>query len=443
MEHGRLVRICLYMYFNSEIECSEREILIQYQFTRLKRLLREIYQRNPFYTQKFKEAGIVPDSISSLEHLSHFPFTTKDELSRDQEEHPPFGTNLTYPLKEYVRYHQTSGTTGKPLRVLDTRESWEWWIKCWNYVYRAAGVGWGDRVFFGFSFGPFIGFWSAFEGAQSIGCLSISGGGQDSLQRLKLMLETQATVLVCTPSYALRLASIAEENGIDLAKSSIRITLHAGEPGASIPATKKRIETAWGAKCFDHAGATEVGAFGYECSVQPGGIHLNEGEFIAEVIDPNTGKPVPVGKRGELVLTNLGRWGTPVIRYRTGDLVELNEDPCECGRRFVRMMGGILGRVDDMITIRGVNIFPSAIENIIRQFHQVEEFRVEVYREKEMEELHLTLEIKGSEEEKKQIQEKVFQALRVQLNLRTHITLAEPGSLPRFEMKARRFKVID
>lgn len=426
----------------SEIECYNRERLNHYQLSRLKNLFKIIYGKNFFYTRKLKDIKIVPDELKTLEDLHHFPFLTKEELVQDQEEYPPYGTNLTYPLAEYIRYHQTSGTTGKPLRILDTKEGWAWWVKCWNYIYVAAGVTVQDRVFFGFSFGPFIGFWSAFDGAQSIGCLGISGGGQDSLQRLNLMMKTQATVLVCTPSYALRLAAVAQEHDIDIVKSSIRLTIHAGEPGASIPATKKKIETAWGAKCLDHAGATEVGAFGYECLAQPGGVHLNEGEFIIEVIDPNTGKSVPTGGRGELVITNLGRPGNPVIRYRTGDLVELDDKPCVCGRGFVRMKGGILGRVDDMITVRGVNVFPSAIENIIRQFSEVEEFGAEVYREKEMEELHLKLEIKASEEEKKFIQEKIFHALRTQLNLRTRITLVEAESLPRFEMKAKRFKVI-
>jgi phenylacetate-CoA ligase len=431
------------MIFNRDIECCDREILRQHQLSRLKILLITIYEKNPFYTQKLKDAGLIPGDLTSLDNLPDFPLTTKDELSKDQEAYPPYGTNLTYSLEEYIRYHQTSGTTGKPLRILDTRESWEWWIKCWNYIYLAAGVRYGDRVFFGFSFGPFIGFWTAFDGAQSLGCMGISGGGQDSLQRLNLILKTHATVLVSTPSYALRLASIAQENGIDLSGASIRVTIHAGEPGASIPATKKKIETAWGAKCFDHTGATEVGAYGYECIAQSGGVHLNEGEFIAEVIDPGTGKSTPKGGTGELVITNLGRWGNPVIRYRTGDLVELDDEPCTCGRRFARMIGGIIGRTDDMITVRGVNVFPSAIENIVHQFSEIEEFSTEIYREKEMEELHVKLEIKGSEQEKQQILEKVSEAFRSHLNLRTRITLVETGSLPRFEMKARRFKVIE
>ena len=207
-----------------------------------------------------------------------------------------------------MRIHQTSGTTGEPLRCLDTVESWNWWSRCWSSVYRAAGVTAADRVFFAFSFGPFIGFWSGYEGAQLIGALAIPGGGMSSSQRIRAMMVNDITVLVCTPTYALHLAEVAEEEGFDLAASSVNITIHAGEPGASLPTTKKRIEDAWGARCFDHAGATEVGAWGFECQVQSG-VHINEGEFIAEVIDPATLEPAV---EGELVLTNLGRPGMPV-----------------------------------------------------------------------------------------------------------------------------------
>src|SRR5262249_50376302 len=273
------------------------------------------------------------------------PFTRKGELVADQDAHPPYGTNLSFPLGAYTRLHQTSGTTGRPLRILDTPESWLWWKRCWGYVYRGAGVRPDDRIFCAFSFGPFIGFWAAFEGGQHLGALMIPGGGQTSEQRLQMIADNQATVLVCTPTYALRLAEVAREQGFDASRSTIRATVHAGEPGASIPSTKQRIEEAWGARCYDHAGATEVGAHCFECVAQPGGIHLNEAEFIFEVVDPTTDEPAD---EGELIVTNLGRFGTPVVRYRTGDRVRRQPGLCPCGRTFGRLEGGILGRVDDM-----------------------------------------------------------------------------------------------
>src|SRR4029434_1380758 len=247
--------------------------------------------------------------------LSELPFTSKAELVEDQATNDPFGTNLTYPVSSYTRMHQTSGTAGKPLLWLDTPESWDWFLRCWEGVYRGAGVRTGDCLFVAFSFGPFIGFWGAFEAAQRMKVMALSGGGQSTAQRLRTILDRQATVLVCTPTYALRLADEAAEEGLDIRSSSIRITIHAGEPGASSPSVRKRIQDLWGARTYDHTGMTEIGAYGFECENQAG-VHINEDEFIAEVIDPATLHPVAEGQRGELVLTNLGRTGSPLIRYR-------------------------------------------------------------------------------------------------------------------------------
>jgi phenylacetate-CoA ligase len=198
------------------------------------------------------------------------------------------------------------------------------------------------------------------------------------------------------------------------------------------------IEETWGAKCYDHPGATEVGAFGFECQAQPGGVHVNEGEFIAEVIDPNSGKPVREGERGELVITNLGRIGSPVIRYRTGDLVQPRRQPCRCGRPFILLEGGVLGRADDMIVIRGVNVFPSAVENVMREFPEIEEFRVEVFENQAMRELRLILE-PAAQSSVQGLEEKVRQRTRERIGLRPEVELVSPGTLPRFELKAKRF----
>src|SRR6266480_682033 len=298
----------------SQLETASRSLIEEHQLARLQLGLTRILPANRFYQEKLFK-GRASISMDSLADLSRLPFTTKRELVADQDAHPLFGSNLTYPLSNYIRLHQTTGTTGRPLKVLDTQESWNWWAECWTYVYRAAGVSSDDIVFLAFGFGPFIGFWSAYEGAKQLGALTVPGGGMDSLQRLRTMQEIGATVLVCTPSYALRLAEVAQEHGIDIRESSVRVTIHAGEPGASIPATCERIEQAWGAKSYDHTGLTEVGAFGFACSQQQG-VHVNESEFIAEILDQHTGQPAKEGQTGELVLTNLGRWGSPAIRYR-------------------------------------------------------------------------------------------------------------------------------
>ena len=395
---------------------------------RIGRMLPAVLRSNPFYRAK-----LGPNA--SADSWSELPFTMKHELSADQAAHPPFGTNLTEPLDRYTRLHQTSGTTGKPLRLLDTAESWEWWKETWRFVYRSAGVTAADRVLFCFSFGPFIGFWSAFAGAEHIGAMAISGGAMSTAERVSAIVTTQATVLVSTPTYALRLAETADAEGIDLRHSALRVTVHAGEPGASIPATRARIEEAFGASAFDHTGATEVGPTGFSCAARDG-VHLIEREFVAEILTAN-GAVADEGD-GELVLTNLGRWSSPAIRYRTGDRVRAVRAACVCGRTLVKLVGGIQGRVDDMVTVRGVNVFPSALEGIVRRFDDVVEFRIEAYTERGMDELRCTIEPRAGVDGAG-LARAVGDAIHRDIGVRAALDVVEPGGLPRFELKARRF----
>jgi len=416
--------------FDRTLETLGPERLLEHQWRRFHAMAGELLASNPFVARKWRAAGV--GSVKDLRGWDDFrrlPLTEKAELVDDQASNPPFGTNLTYALERYVRVHQTSGTSGSPLRWLDTQESWEWWARCWGFVLRGAGVGADDRVFFPFSFGLFIGFWAGFEGARALGALAIPGGGQDSPTRLAWMEALGATVLVCTPSYALHLAEVARERGIELSKLPVRITVHAGEPGAGIPAVRARIEDGWGARAFDHGGMTEMGAYGYECT-QQAGLHVNESEFIVEVIDPATAASA---RDGELVLTNLGRVGSPVVRYRTGDHVRLAEAPCPCGRTFSRLEGGILGRLDDMLIVRGVNVFPAAIEGVVRRFPAIDEFQIEVFRAGELDEVRVLVEL-GDAAGASRLQE----ALRASLGIRLKVAPVPLRSLPRYELKARR-----
>jgi phenylacetate-CoA ligase len=398
------------------------------QRERLAVMLAEVLRSNPFYRTKL---GLNP----GVEAWRELPFTTKRELSEDQAAHPPFGTNLTYPLARYVRLHQTSGTTGTPLRILDTAASWEWWTDGWRFVYRAAGVTAADRLLFCFSFGPFIGFWSAFGGAERLGALVIAGGAMSSSERVAAIAATGATVLLCTPTYALRLGEVAREQGLDLASSSLRVSVHAGEPGASIPATRTRIEETFGVTAFDHTGATEVGPTVFSCETRDG-VHLIEREFVVE-IRAEDGTVADEGA-GELVLTNLGRWGSPAIRYRTGDRVRAVRGVCRCGRTLVKLEGGILGRVDDMLIVRGVNVFPSALEDVVRRFDDVVEFRIEAYTERGMDALRCTLEPRAGVDANGLARE-VGDAIHRDIGVRADVVIAVAGSLPRFEHKAQRF----
>ena len=427
-------------FFDEATETLPREKLASLQLHKLQLMMSHLWGKNQFYTEKWKAVGVNPSDIHSLTDLALLPLTRKGELMDDQAAHGPFGTNLTYPITAYVRMHQTSGTTGVPLKVFDTDESWGWWGHCWGHVLAGAGVTATDRIFLAFAFGPFIGFWAAVEGARKIGALMIPGGGRDTQQRLEMMRAAGATVLCCTPSYALRMAEVAREIGFDLRSIPLRTTVHAGEPGASVPATKQRIENSWNAACFDHAGASEVGAHSFECHVQPGGTHLIESEYIAEVLNPLTGQAVLPGERGELVITNLGRWGFPAIRYCTGDLVQVNLDRCQCGRTSMRFEGGVLGRADDMVTVRGVNVFPGGVENIIRNFTEVDEFRITVNKVNQMDEMDIEVELcKGTDPE-------LVQAIAIKLDsmlaFRPRVHQVAHDTLPRFEMKAKRFHVM-
>jgi len=425
-------------YFEESVETMPRKALEALQIEKLCSMLEQIYGRNRFYTDKLDAAGIHPDSIQTLDDLRRLPLTEKSELVQAQSDALPFGSNTTFEESAYSRFHQTSGTTGTPLRVLDTPESWDWWGRCWGHVLAGAGLTENDRMFVPFSFGPFIGFWAAVEGAQKINALMIPGGGRDSLQRLHLMKELGATAMCCTPTYALRLAEVAQESSFDLSEIPLRTLIHAGEPGANVPATKVRIESVWNAKCYDHAGASEIGAHSFECEIQPNGTHVTESEFIVEVLNPETLEPVPAGEQGELIITNLGRIGYPVIRYRSGDLVVLNQQKCTCGRSFARFEGGVIGRADDMVVVRGVNIFPSAVENLVRQCESVEEFRITVTTDREMGNLAIELEL-SKNANPESARKTVDQTIQNGLSLRPEITLVPSGSLPRFEMKAKRF----
>jgi phenylacetate-CoA ligase len=422
-------------------ETAPPETLREWQWQRLIAGLGDVWDSNIFWRERLRAAGVRdPRDVASWADFARLPRLTKAELAADQAAHPPFGTNLTHPLDRYVRVFQTSGTTGPPLRWLETEASWAWWARCWAFVFRGAGLAAPDRLFFPFSFGLFVGFWAGLEGARVLGAMAIPGGGQDSATRLHAIRELGATALVCTPSYGLHLAEVARAQGADPAALGVRTTVHAGEPGAGIPAVRQRLELLWGARAYDHAGMTEVGAYAFECIAQAG-LHVNELEFVAEVLDPERGRPVAPGEVGELTLTNLGRWGAPVLRYRSGDRVRLAPNACACGRTFARLEGGILGRVDDMLVVRGVNVFPSALEGIVRRFAAVDEFQIEVFRRGVLDEVRLLIEIDGSAgpaERVRQTVDGVGQAVRRDLGIRIEVTAVPARTLPRYELKARR-----
>ena len=423
----------------------QRQRLRARQADRFGRMAEQVHVHNPFYRAKWTAAGF--DRPPALDDLAELPFTTKDEFAADQDTSSPWGTNLTFPLDRYVRVHRTSGTTGQPLRWLDTPASWQWFLDCWLAVYDGAGVTPADRVFTAFGFGPFIGFWTAFEAAQQLGCLVMPGGHLSTEQRLRMILDDEATALLSTPTYAQRLLEVASRLDIDIAGSTLERTIHAGEPGAGVPAVKRQLAAGFGAQVFDHAGATEVGAWGIPCGVAEH-LHVHEEEFVVEWLDRTNGELLqPLDPNvengadpplGELVLTNLGRIGSPVVRYRTGDVGHLCAAGCPCGRPTVFLPGGVLARADDMFIVRGVNVYPSAVDALIREAGGIVEYRTTVLKRRQMVEIELEVEPEPGSDGGA-LRARLQDLFEERLNLRIPVRTAAAGSLPRYELKASRF----
>ena len=386
--------------------------------------------RSPFQQERLQRAGVPQLPANLGEFQERVPFTRKADLVAEQAAHPPYGRVLTEPLGRFTRIHQTSGTTGSPLRWLDTPESWEEMVQDWMLVLKAAGVVPGDRILFAFSFGPFLGFWLAFEAAQRLGALCFAGGGMSSSVRLRVLLENECTVLCCTPTYALHLPEVSRAEGLDLTATKLRRIVVAGEPGGSLPAVRARLASLWnGAQVFDHHGMTETGPVTLEDPATPGTLLLLEDSFLAEVVLPETGQPVASGETGELILTTLRRLGSPLLRYRTGDLVRRDDAPLP--KRFP---GGILGRVDDMVIVRGVNVYPSALDEIVRSMPEVGEYRATLDTRGSL--MELGLEVEASEAVALELSRRLHRSL----SLRVPVQVVSAGTLPRFELKARRWR---
>jgi phenylacetate-CoA ligase len=430
--------------YKPQIETAPRDVIQGLQFRLFKNQISYVYQHSLMYRKKYDEVGIKPEDIKTPEDIKKVPFTTKEDLRKAQEANPPFGDVLCVPVEEGVRVFQTSGTTGIPLRVMFTVRDW-FGFACQHIAHQAYGYGIkrSDTVFFPFGYGLFVAWWAWQAGLESMGVTVVPGGGQSSKDRIRNLIDWGATVLVGTPTYIVHLGNVAKAMGIDLAtQSQIRIVALGGEPGAEIPATRKLVEEVWGAKCYDAIGATEMPvSFGFECTHQQG-IHIIESMFLAEVVNPETSEPVDQGEEGELIMTNLCMETMPLIRYKMRDIARLVDDQCDCGRTFVRMEGGVLGRVDDMIIFGGVNIYPSAIENFVRSVEAfANEFQVIVPKRSSGK--RLTIKVEPSSEDigpdaLKEATTELINTIKWKSGITLEIEITEIGSLPRFEFKAKR-----
>jgi phenylacetate-CoA ligase len=419
----------------------DRGALRSLQLEKLRALLKTTLASNRFYSAKLGLADVGAELHGLEDFEASVPFTLKQEFVDDQCRNPPFGSNLAYPLTGYSRFHQTSGSASTPVRWLDTPQSWSRMLDCWDRIFEAAGVEDEDRLFFPFSFGPFLGFWTAFEAATRAGRLAIPGGGVRTLQRLRVILDNEVTVICATPTYAIRMGETAVEENIDLSAGKVRAIIVAGEPGGSVPATRALIEKLWpGARVYDHHGMTEVGPVTYPCPRRAGVLHVMEASYFPEVIDAETLRAAPPGETGELVLTNLDRLGSPVIRYRTRDIVRRSEAvTCECGSEELALEGGILSRVDDMVVVRGTNLYPSAVEDVLRADRGVGEFRVEIKTDRGMAEVSLSIEPSAAEDDTGALATRVADSLYKAFGLRFSVGCVPRGQLPRFEAKSKRW----
>lgn len=409
------------------------------QWRKLRSIVLNLSTLEGFYSRRFRENTV---RVSGMNRIADFPeqvpFTTKAEIQADRDAHPPFGTNLTRAITQYTRFCQTSGTSsGKPMAWIDTPESWEAMLACWSRVYEAAGLVPGrDRICFAFSFGPFLGFWTAFE-AASKEYMTIPCGGLSSQARLEAMARYGATVLCCTPTYALRLGEmIGEASGVEKMSLRVQKVIVAGEAGGSVPAMRKRLEDLWDAQVFDHHGMTEVGPVSYESADLPGSLVVIEDAYFAEIIDPATGQEVEDGQHGELVLTTLNRTACPLLRYRTGDWVKKR-----IHRGLLTLEGGILSRIDDMVVLRGVNVYPSAIDAVVREFSEVVEYIVEQKRIDDMDEIEVLIETKA--DVGRSLVKRIEARLRDTFSLRIPVRVVGADTLPRHEFKAKRWRVLD
>ncbi|MBU1903548.1 MAG: phenylacetate--CoA ligase family protein [Proteobacteria bacterium] len=432
-------------YWNPVLETLSRERLRALQFRKFKRIFRWAYDHSKFHRALYDKAGIAPDHIRSFDDIRHVPQVEKSMMRDVQRKDPfPYGDALCVPLEEVTEFRQTSGTTGQPIYQPDTWTDWEWWAESWAYILWAQGYRPKDRVFIPFGYNVFVAFWAGHYGAEKIGCEVVPGGVLDTKARILKIQELKATAMMATPTYVLGMADTAR-NKMNLDPSALTINkiTCAGEPGASIPTTKKRMEAAWGAKVYDHSGATEIGAWSYECQAQPGGMHVNEAFFLVEIADIDTGKIIEApGKRGKMIVTALDREAQPCIRFDSKDIIEWDREQCPCGRTFRLIKGGVVGRADDITKVKGVLLAPSAIEEVVRGIAGLgDEYEVVVDKRGDID--HITLKVElmpGRQDMRQSIEGQLKDQLRLKTNLGYDLEFHDYETLPRYDVKARRFK---
>lgn len=354
-------------YWNSRLETMSREELDKLQFARFKNIFKFAYENSPAYRELYDAHGVSPESLKSMEDIRRVPLTDKAFLVKSMGA-GLYGSTLSIPEEKVVFYHQTSGTTSMPVPQPDSLNDWYYNGECWAAALWAHGVRPSDRVMVAFNYNLFIGFWQCHYGCEKLGAEIIPGGGLSTEVKLQKIMELGVTVLATTPSYAFRMAERAAEMGIDIKNSQVRILITSGEPGALIESVKNRLSELWGAEVYDNIGATEVGSWGFECEAHPGAMHINESNFLPEIIGLEDEEPITEsGKFGRLVLTNFFREGRPCIRFNTNDIACWAEEGCACGRTYRMIDGGIRGRADHILKVKGTFVNPATVEDIVNR----------------------------------------------------------------------------
>jgi phenylacetate-CoA ligase len=428
-------------YWNPIIETLPQERLKEIELKRFRELLRWAKDNSPFYGRKLR--GIEPEDIRTMDDVAKVPVTEKDELRAAQEGKEPYlyGDLLAVAPDRLSIFHQTSGTTGKPVYIPDTYGSWQWVVEVWCYILYAAGFRSTDRVFLPFVYNVYIAFWQGHYAAEKLGCEVVPGGGLETKARIQKMKEVQATALMNTPTYGLHMAEVAKEMGLDPKRDlNIKRMISAGEP---LPEpTRLRLEELWGAEVYDHIGGTEPGGWGGMCSEKKG-MHVIEPHYLFEMVDLETmSKPIPPGTKGVAVITPLCRRCIPLIRFNLKDVMMVMDEPCSCGRTSIRV-DQIGGRVDDLRKIRGVFFTPAVVEEVIRgKFPEVVEFETHLTQEEVMPVLTLRVEFDPSigEGQWKELRARMREQLKIRSNLTFEIEVVKPGGLPRYTLKSSRFK---
>ncbi|MTI80285.1 MAG: phenylacetate--CoA ligase [Firmicutes bacterium] len=424
------------MYLEKEVETMTREQLNTLQGERLQALVKRLYEV-PYYREKFKEKGVKPGDIKSAEDIKHLPFTTKQDL-RDTYPHGMFAV----PMEDVVRMHASSGTTGKPVVVGYTKNDINTWGNLMARCMMMAGLSKKDIVQNAYGYGLFTGGLGVHYGAEALGATVVPMSGGNTAKQLMLMQDFGTTALTCTPTYALYMAEEAHAGGVDWEKIKLKVGIFGAEPWSN--AMRKELEERWNITAIDIYGLSEVLGPGVACECQcQNGLHINEDHFIVEVIDPETGEPLPDGEKGELVFTSLTKEAFPVVRYRTRDISVLHKEQCQCGRTLVRMER-VTGRTDDMLIIRGVNVFPSQVESVLLEFGETEpHYLLVVERKGTMDDLEIWVEVsdsmfsdkvRGLEDLEKRLRSRVLSVLGISAKIK----LVEPKSIPRSEGKAKR-----